>query len=173
VSRAQDAQAFWQSPEHRGRQVDQYYRRFLRRHADPAGRAGWVNAFVAGATEVEVMQQFLASAEYRTARPGTAYVTGLYADVLGRSPSAAEVAGWQRALTGGLSPADVARSFLTSAEASRGYVDRVYSAFLDRAPDPAGAAFFTEQLSSGRLSLEGLAETVLASDEYFGRASNR
>jgi len=58
-------------------------------------------------------------------------------------------------------------------EASRGYVARTYAAYLDRAPDPAGAAFFAEQLSSGRLSLEGMAEAVLASDEYFGRASNR
>src|SRR5262249_37771054 len=44
ASRLDVATAIWDSPEHRGLEVDQLYTSFLHRAADPAGRAGWVQA---------------------------------------------------------------------------------------------------------------------------------
>jgi hypothetical protein len=57
-------QGFWQSPEHRGRQVDQFYATLLHRQADPGGRASWVNALQTGLSEADLMRSFLTSAEY-------------------------------------------------------------------------------------------------------------
>src|SRR5262249_29418561 len=76
-SRVQAGQAFWRSPEPRGRQVDRLYRDYLKRAADAPGRAGWVAALVGGLTETEAARAFLASPEYRAAfdRP-TAYLRG-------------------------------------------------------------------------------------------------
>src|SRR5262249_4879770 len=53
VSRQQVAMAIWQSPEHRGLEVDQFYTTFLGRSADAQGRMLWVNAFLSGSSEVD------------------------------------------------------------------------------------------------------------------------
>src|SRR5262249_31141833 len=64
MSRRQLVHALWTSPEHRGIEVDQYYATFLHRAADPVGRAGFVNLFLAGAGETDVARVFLTTAEY-------------------------------------------------------------------------------------------------------------
>src|SRR5262249_32236552 len=95
----QAARAVWQSAEHRGRQVDQYYLTFLHRQAEPAERALWVNYFLTGASELAVEQSILTSGEYQAARTDTtSFVRGLYTDILGRAPNAAEQGFWQQAL---------------------------------------------------------------------------
>lgn len=115
VSHRQVATAFWQSAEHRGREVDQFYQTFLHRSADAGGRAGWVNALLAGTSEFDVARMFLTSAEYQAAHGSdSAFIMGLYMDVLGRSAGATEVAGWLQVLQGGLSRDAVAQAFLTS-----------------------------------------------------------
>src|SRR5262249_57803766 len=86
-TRLQVVQGVWASPEHRGREVDQFYATYLHRAADASGRTFWVNALVGGMSEADVAAGFLASAEYRQAHASpTAYLFGLYADVLGPAP---------------------------------------------------------------------------------------
>jgi Domain of unknown function (DUF4214) len=46
-----------------GLEVDSFYRTYLHRSADPAGRAGWVQAMLDGMSENEVILHFLNSAE--------------------------------------------------------------------------------------------------------------
>jgi hypothetical protein len=171
-NRQQLATAFWRSPEHRGVEVDQYYVTFLGRASDPAGRLGWVNAFLAGATEVDIMRGFLTSVEYQAAHPTDAsFVMGLYSQVLGRAADSAGQAAWLLALQNGLSRQSLVQAVLTSAEADQRAVDRYYMLFLDRPADPAGEQALTNLLLSGRVSLESVGETFLASDEYFSRVA--
>src|SRR5205085_12628881 len=59
VPRAQVAQGIWESVEHRGRQVESYYTRYLHRAADADGRAFWVQAFLGGASETDAAVGFL------------------------------------------------------------------------------------------------------------------
>src|SRR5262249_32045544 len=71
--------AFWESQEHRGRQVDAFYVTYLGRAADAAGRAHWVDRLRTGAGEAEVIQGFLTSAEYVAAHTDvTDYLHQLY-----------------------------------------------------------------------------------------------
>ena len=92
VSRTQVVDSFWTSAEHRGLEVDRFYQTFLHRSADAAGRAAWVNTFLGGASESDVARAFIASGEYQAAHASnTAYIVGLYTDILGRSPSQGEI----------------------------------------------------------------------------------
>jgi hypothetical protein len=170
-TRLRVVQGVWTSAEHRGRQVDQFYAAYLHRKADPAGRAFWVNALQGGRSETDVADAFLTSDEYLRAHPDlTAYLTGLYADVLGRSPSAAELASWQRTAQGGMSRATMADAFLESREENQELVDRYYADDLGRLEDPTGAAAWVEALATHRLTPALVDEMFLASDEFFAHA---
>jgi hypothetical protein len=172
LTRGQVAMAIWQSPEHRGVEVDQFYTTFLGRSADAGGREFWVDAFLAGADEVDVIRGFLTSTEYQ-ATHGTdvEFVNGLYAQVLGRLADAPGRAAWLEALQSGQSRGAVAQAFLTSTEADRRVVDEYYLLFLNRAADPAGEQQWISLLQSGQASFESVGESFLASDEYFTRAA--
>lgn len=164
------ARGFWESPEHRGLQVDDLYAHYLHRAAEPMGREGWVRALVGGAREEDVARAFIASPEYaRLHADPASFVQGLYTAVLGRTADlAGEVQFWVGHLGQDLTPDAVAQAFLTSPEARRQLVDRGYLDFLHRPAEPASSGF-VDALQQGRLSPAGFAETVLASDEYFAR----
>src|SRR5262249_7037538 len=96
ASRATISAGSWNSPEHRGIEVDGFSQTYLHRAADPAGRLAWVNAMHAGMSEAAVAQAFLTCPEYTAAYPDSvAVLVGFYADVLGRLPDEAEFTGWQ------------------------------------------------------------------------------
>jgi hypothetical protein len=172
-TRLQVVQGVWASPEHRGRQVDQFYATYLHRAADAPGRAGWINALLGGMSEEAVARGFLASDEYRQAHASpTAYLFGLYADVLGRSPDPDGLDGWQQAAQDGLSREALADGFLRSAEADRQLLAQDYRAYLGREPHAAGEAAWLADLQGNRLTPAQVAEALLASDEFFVRASS-
>lgn len=171
VSRAQIADAFWNSPEHRGLEVDRLYAIFLHRSPDAAGRAGWVQAMLAGTSEVDVARAFLASAEFQAAHADNpSYVTALYTTILRRTPSAAEVAGWVAALKSGVSRDAAASAFLTSDEAYQVLVSSIYTYFLHRQADAVGDQGWMSQLQHGSMTPAAVCETFLASEEFFALA---
>src|SRR5262249_18277836 len=53
-SRGEIAQSFWESSEHRGLQVDDFYATYLHRAADPDSRQFWIGIFATGASETQV-----------------------------------------------------------------------------------------------------------------------
>jgi hypothetical protein len=170
-SRAQVVSGLWNSPEHRGLQVDQLYATYLHRAADPPGRAFWVAALEGGMSETDVARGLLTSAEYQRAHADPAvFVLGLYQDALGRAPGDAELAGWLAAPPGGLSRDAMAQAFLGSAENQGRLVDGYYAAALGRPADPAGREFFVTLLQSRQLSTDQVAAEMFASDEYLARA---
>src|SRR5262249_37027677 len=130
TARSLVAQAVWESPEHRGQEVDQFYTTYLHRAADAAGRAYWVHALLGGASESDVARGFLTSAEYQQAHAGaTAYLFGLYADVLGRTPDPGGLDYWQAGAQRGMSPAQIADGFLGAGEAYQQLLERYYSEY--------------------------------------------
>src|SRR5262249_45499962 len=105
--------------------------------------------------------------EYLAAHPRAAgYVTGLYQDLLGRAPAAAELPPWVDLLQGGASPQQVALAVLTSSERATAAVNALYLPVLRRQADPVGVAAFTPLLQTGA-SLEAVADIVFGSPEYF------
>ena len=129
-----------------------------------------MNALLAGEGETAVEQGFVTSAEYTADHPDAAgFVTSLYYAVLGRTPSASEVAGWQQMLQNGASRAAVALGFLTSPEADLRLLDQYYEGYLGRPPDPAGEQAWLTLLEDGALTPQAVGQAILASDEYFAR----
>lgn len=170
VPRAQVADAFWRSAEHRTLQVEDYYRTFLGRPADTQGRTIWVAAFAAGMDEMAVMRGFLTSAEYLAKNgPVEPFVIGLYQEVLRRPPDTAGRETWVRALESGVPRAQVPANFLNSAEMYRRLLDEYYTRFLGRGIEPAGASAWLDMLQSGRATPTTVAVSILASQEYLAR----
>lgn len=81
-----------------------------------------------------------------------ALVRGIWADLLGRAPSSAELAGRSRELAAGRPTADLARDVAASGERAGHLVDEAYAAALGRAPAAGERAGWSQQfLSSGSL----------------------
>jgi hypothetical protein len=143
----------------------------LHRKADPAGRQAWINAMLAGMSETEVERAFLTSDEYVLTHPdSTAYLFGLYADVLGRQPDPNGLSDWEQAALNGASRADLAQSFLTSEEADVDLLDSYYADYLGRTPEPIGQAGWLGAMTGQLASPASVGEAILASEEYFNRA---
>jgi hypothetical protein len=175
VSRFHVASGIYQSAEHRGHQVDQFYATYLHRPADPGGRTFWINDFQAGATEQAVAQAFLTSQEYLAGHSdSSSFVNGLHADVLGRPADAPGLAVWLRMMQTGVNRAAVVHGFLTSREANLRRVERYYADFLHRSPDPAGQQTWVSLLQTVFGSPPDLvAAAILASDEYLAQVLGR
>jgi hypothetical protein len=169
VPRTQVVLAIMASPEYRGLEVDRLYMTFLHRTADAGGRAGWVNLLLSGVREADVARMIIASGEYQSAHADdTTYVTGLYADILGRSPSAGEIASWVQTLHSGASRDAVAQAFLFSAETYLHMIDGDYQHLLNRTPSSAEEQGWLAQLVSGQSTPESIVALFLASDEFYG-----
>jgi hypothetical protein len=171
TSREQVAQAIWESPEHRGRQIDDYYQTFLHRQASSAERGAWILAFQSGLSEIEVERAFLTSVEYQAAhRDDFAFVAALYTDVLKRPADALGQSFWVTLLRNGMSRSDAAKNFLISDESVTRVLDRYYADFLHRGLDQVGRigwlAFFHEDDNG----LDVIGEKILGSDEAFAWA---
>src|SRR5262249_3410157 len=135
------AAGIWNSPEHRGIEVDGFYQTYLHRAADPAGRLAWINAMLAGMSETAVAQAFLNSPAYTGAFPeAVTALVGYYGDGLGRLPDEAEFSGWQQAAVAGASSAQLSDGFLASEEANRNLLEGCYQQYLRRKPSPSEEA---------------------------------
>lgn len=171
----------------RGGQVLALYDGILGRAPDAPGLGYFADLLEGGASLSGIAQTFLTSAEY-TARNGNVgqesnagFVNEIYGIALNRSADAGAQY-WVNALATGTSRADVAVGIATSAEnvaglqtqlsagvvtpnAEASVVARLYLGLLDRAPDAAGLASFTQGLESG-LTVRGAALSLLTSQEY-------
>jgi virginiamycin B lyase len=127
-----------------------------------------------------VARVFFGSAEFQTARSLTlpATVSALYQSLLGRLPDAGGAVAWSAVLRA--HRLAVAAGFIGSDEFQRllpdprdrravaGVVTRLYAAILDREPDPAGLAGWTDYIAATG-DLDGAAAAFLASAEFEAR----
>ncbi|HEV3444279.1 MAG TPA: DUF4214 domain-containing protein [Gemmataceae bacterium] len=158
------------SLEFRLDEVQTIYQRFLHRAADPGGLAIFSNALGAGATVEQVEEIVIGSQEYFQLNGSTnaGFLTGLYRDVLNRSPDAGGLFAFTQALQAGLSRSAVAAVLFGSQEFRNDLVALDYQTDLGRNADPAGAAGFVLALNSGATDQAVLA-AILGSPEAFAR----
>jgi subtilisin family serine protease len=168
VSRAQVARSLWDSRNHRGREIDAYYVQLLHHHVDSTHLNQWLQVFQNGGTEIDVLRGILTSSDYSALHAGNAsYVAGLYTDLLGRAPSAAELTAEVHKLLLGSSRATVAEDVLRSTEFLDGLVERDYRTFLGHGVDGTTLQIDVAALQAGTATPESVAVAILSSAEYF------
>jgi hypothetical protein len=136
LTQAAAASALVHSTEALGVQVDGLYLKLLGRPSDAPGRAGFVSFMQNGGSLEQVIALMVSSPEYAALTDSEAgFVQSLYANLLGRTASDAEIAGYVAALPS-QGRAGVALDFLQSPEFRTDVVDQFYSA----TPTPTSVA---------------------------------
>jgi hypothetical protein len=170
VSPAQVALAITQSTEFRTDVVVRDYQALLGRPASAQEAASWVAAFGPGFNSRTLEASILGSNEFFARAGGTAssFVTAVFQDVLGRSPSAADLTFWSQQAAAGTTA--VALDILGSPEANARLITQEYASLLGRLPDSAGLGNFLTALGSG-LSPEQFIAGLAGSPEFIGLTS--
>ncbi|MBI2709207.1 MAG: VCBS repeat-containing protein [Actinobacteria bacterium] len=169
--------AFIHSPEFGGT-VAPVVRLYLGVTGSPPGDAGAVRGEAdrirLGTSLGTVAGELVAGSSLAAASDG-AFVAAVYANLLGRAPTAAEAA----AATGALASGTARGAWLAAlagGPAAAGRLDpqvqvtMAYLGMLGRAPDPGGFAYWVGQLQSGT-SVRRLLALFQASAEYRGRVT--
>jgi hypothetical protein len=168
ISRAQVAQSLWELSAHRGREIDADYVQLLHHHVDSTHLKVWLQVFQNGGTEIDVLRGILTSSDYSALHlSNESYVTGLYTDLLGRAPTAAELTYEVHKLQLNAGRASVAEDILGSREFLGSLVDRDYRSFLNHGVVGAVEQLDVAALQAGTDTPESVAVAILASDEYF------
>jgi hypothetical protein len=150
------------SSESLDRIVKSDYIRFLGREANGSEELGFVNALQSGVLTLEQVQAGLvASLEYQ-GHHNTWYVQSLYLNVLHRTGSGTDVAGWNGQLPQ-LGPSGVALDFTTGPENRHNEATADIQDLLARPPQPGEV----DQLMSQPGGLLGLKLSVLSGADYF------
>ncbi len=173
----QVAAIFLASPEFQSRYgalnnqqfIEQLYRFCLNREGDAAGIQNWVNVLNSGVGRTEMLVTFSESVEHRNLTQGALAqglwvadeaalkIARMYDATFDRLPDAGGLGVWTSTLKGGMSMIDIATAFAGSAEFQQRYgavtneqfIRQMYQFCLNREPDAAGLATWTEQLSAG------------------------
>ena len=165
---------FSTSQEVYGRNVDADYQKLIGHAADPGGRAYWVSALGGGGYDEQLLASLGGTSVYYAGHGGgtdKGFITALYRDLLGRTPTAAELNGW---LAGGpiTDRAAVARVVAFSHEHHLAVVAAPatgwYPLYLGRPAETAGAGYWATQLDQGTRDEVGVA-TFTSSNEYYGK----
>ncbi len=150
--------------------LESVYVDLLGRPADQSGIGFWTSQLSGSLSKGDLAQQFATTDEWLGV-----VVDDLYFSILGRGPDAAGRAYWIGQLRAGKPTAEVVSSFFSSDEyfASVGgtnplFVDALYAAILDRAPDADGRSFWVGRLDAGE-PRGTLSSLVFTSYESGGR----
>jgi Zn-dependent metalloprotease len=156
------------------------YYAFFDRPPDPVGWNFWLGELKAGKSRGYVLDGFLRSQEFYDLcwkygifpHKVAAFVYRFYDECLDREPDRKGLEDWTKGLLDGVhTGADVARHFINSYEfqsknfSDEEYIEILYWAFFNRAPDPFGKNFWLGELNAGKdrgYVLEGF----LKSDEF-------
>ncbi len=170
ATRAQVALGLEGSPESHGLVVEALYTQILHRPVDLATETSLTNFLNSGGTAQQVAVALLNSPGYVNDNGNTTsgFVTGLYRDVLYRSPDTGEQS-WVQAINNGVSRAAAATAFLASTESDHDVIEGFFHRFLNRASDSAGNSYYVSLLQQGA-SWEEIEASIIGSAEYFARA---
>jgi uncharacterized delta-60 repeat protein len=166
------ASALAHSAEHYQQFVAAAYARYLGRPASPAEVAGWVQVMQQGLSDEQLEAAFIGAPEYiaNHGGQGAGWVTGMYQDLLGRTPAQSEVDGWVYALNQGMPPQQVAYGFAASAEREASRINGDYLALLGRPASPAEVQGWLAAFQAG-FSNEDVVAGFAGSPEYFRQAT--
>ena len=170
-TRAQVVNELMDTDEYRALDVDRVFVKYLRRAADPGGKAYWVNSIDNGKALWRFRAQLFGSPEYFTKAGGTnaKYVEAAYTDVLGRGPDPSGRTFWTNKLDNGADRGSVALQFINSPEARRRLVDEQFLRFLDRLPTTGEQTTWTATVASSTTGEQQLIAFLTASSAYFTR----
>ncbi len=148
------------------------YEKYLGRTPDASGLAGWVYGMEHGLTDEQVEADFIGSAEYiasKGASPGNwaPWVESMYLDLLGRSPTQAEVNQWVAGLNAGISTTYVAYGFAASAERETLRVQADYQTYLGRSATSAEVQQWVSAFTRHLVTNEYVIAGFLGSAEYY------
>jgi hypothetical protein len=154
--------------EYYARVVTAAYQNYLGRTPAPSEVAGWVGALQNALSDEQMEAVLIGSPEYiaNHGGQGAGWVTGMYHDLLGRTPAPAEVTGWVNALNGGLAPAAVAYVFAAGPEREAERITADYQKYLDRLPEPGIVTAWVGAFESG-YGNESVIAGFVGSQEYF------
>jgi len=99
--------------------------------------------------------------------PDSSFVRAAYADVLGRTPSSGEVAGWTRLLAQGAPRSAVASGFNNSDEYRLHLIDLAYLEVLGRPAESGGRLSWLNGMRAGALQPDDVHRIFLSTDEFF------
>lgn len=101
------------------------------------------------------------------------YVAGLYQDMMGRAGDTPGIDMWVSKLAAqGWNRRQVFEAFASSAEYRLLTISQAYQQVLNRAPDQGGVNTWMKELASGRVGLDGLRTTLMASQEFYLRGGS-
>ncbi|WP_337973210.1 DUF4214 domain-containing protein [Cellulomonas sp. NTE-D12] len=173
ASAGQMVTALTGSTEYAQLRVTAAYKQVLGRDPDASGLAGWVTAIQQGRVGPDdVARLFYESPEFYllAGNEDHAFVTRLYERMLGREPSAAEVAYWV-ARVPSLGRGGVAYTVWQSMEAAQQRSAAYYQTFLGRAPEWNGMVYWAQvMLAQGESAVR---VGIAGSTEYWQRAITR
>jgi hypothetical protein len=160
--------------EYRTLLIRDWYQKFLGRPASGGEIGTWLSSFHSGAKDEEILAVIFGSNEYfvqsRVGGTNTGFVTAIYQDLLGRSPSISERNLWVNRLDGHtVTRPQVATAILTSMEYRNLIIQDWYHRFLGRAASNGEVSTWQSSLSGGATD-EYVIANVLGSVEYFSRA---
>jgi len=150
--------------------INKVYQDMLHRNADSSGLASWEAHLNQGMSQTQVMAAILASPEVLVNQ-----VNDVYTKVLHRLPDPSGLNTFTTFLAQGGTLTQLEATLLGSQEyfvihgagSSDGFLEAIYTDELNRMPDSAGAAGFSQQLGAG-VSRTTIATAILTSPE--GRA---
>jgi hypothetical protein len=148
--------------------VTNAYQTYLGRTPGVSEVSGWVAAMQNGLSDEQVEAGFIGSAEYiaNHGGPGAGWVTGMYQNLLGRTPAQSEVDAWVQQLNNGMSPSAVAYGFAASYERESQRVAADYLKYLGRAASQAEIDGWAMHFEQG-YSNEDLIANFVGSAEYY------
>lgn len=171
----QVAVALAHSPEHYASTVEADYQHYLGRGADAQGLGHWVSGMQQGLTEEQLEASFIGSPEYIANHGGSpsAWVTGMYHDLLGRDADAEGHHAWVRAIESGVSPSEVAHGFAASHEREAQRVTDDYLSLLGRAPSEAEVESWVDAFEHGLTNDDIVAGFVGSPEFYHAHGGNK
>lgn len=173
VTRQSFVQTLWASNAHRAMQAEQIYQDILDRAPTAQEKADAVAQLKGGATEMSLRESLYVSAEYQALHATQeSLAVALSKDILNVTPGTAETQSLIQAMD--TQPLNtVVHNLLLSDDALANQIDKTYRATVRRAATTAEIALWTPQIQAGTLTLDTLAQRLLASQEFSTLAFNR
>jgi hypothetical protein len=173
VTPAQIAFNFTHSREYYANFITAAYQQYLGRNPAASEVAGWVTGMASGYSDENVEAGFIGSPEYIHSHGGSGagWVSGMYHDLLGRTPAQTEVDGWVQNLAKGMSPMEVAHGFAASPEREGQRVTADYVKFLGRTPAASEVAGWVNAFRNG-LDNESVVAGFVGSPEDYRNHQN-
>jgi hypothetical protein len=150
------------------------YQRYLGRTPNLTEINGWVGVLQSGLSDERLEAGFIGSPEYINDHggQGAGWVTGMYQDLLGRTPAPSEVAGWVNALNNGMAPTAVAYGFAASFERESQRVAADYRTYLGREAAWSEILGWVEYFENGGSNENVIAGFVGSFESYYNHGSD-